>query len=151
MRIQFSSIHLKVFVTINQSLIIGTHREAAAILNFLISSLALSLPNYLIFQRVENMEAIFLRQRISRASLSFLSGIPLSPWLQEEKSHQFARVCVGHRSPNSQNQVFRDLESKGEIIFFYPLQNGLERFTFGLKIPKCLKAQQHVQKWRQRL
>lgn len=103
MRIQFSSIHLKEFVTINQSLIIGTHREAAGILNFLISSLALSLPIYLIFQRVENMKAIFLCRRISRASPSFLSGIPLSPWLQEEKSHQFVRVCVRHRSPNSQN------------------------------------------------
>lgn len=42
MRIKFSSVHLKEFVTINQSLIIGTHREAAGVLNFLASSLALS-------------------------------------------------------------------------------------------------------------
>lgn len=65
MRIKFSSIHLKVFVTINQSLIIGTYGEAAGILNFLTSSLALSLPIYLILQGVEYMEAVFLCQRIS--------------------------------------------------------------------------------------
>lgn len=94
MRIKFSSIHLKEFVTINQSLIIGIHSEAAGVLNFLTSSLALSLPIYLIFQGVEYMEAVFLCQRISQASLSFFSGIPLFlPGFRKRRATNL-RECV---------------------------------------------------------
>lgn len=94
MRIKFSSIHLKEFVTINQSLIIGTHREGAGVLNFLASSLALSLPIYLIFHGVAYTEAGSLCQRTSGASLSFLSGIlPFLPGFRKERVTNL-RECV---------------------------------------------------------
>lgn len=47
MRTEFNSIHLEDSVTVNQSLITGTHSEAAGILNFLTNSLGLSPPLFL--------------------------------------------------------------------------------------------------------
>lgn len=69
--------HLKEFVTINQSLIIGTHTEARGILNFLPNSLGLSPPINLIFKGVEYREAVLLLRRTSPStpdSLPFFPG-----------------------------------------------------------------------------
>lgn len=104
MRIKFNSIHLKEFVAINQSLIIGTHSEAAGILNFLTSSLGLSLPIYLIFQGVDYKETVFLCQKILKASLSFLFGIPVFlPSFRKKRVTNLRECVLGRGSLTSQN------------------------------------------------
>lgn len=104
MRIKFNSIHLKEFVTINQSLIIGTHSEAAGILNFLTSSLGLSSPIYLIFQGEGYKETVFPCQRISEASLSFLFGISLFlPSFRKTRVTNLREFMLGTGGLNSQN------------------------------------------------
>lgn len=92
MRIKFNSMHLKEFVTINQSLIIGTHTEARGILNFLPNSLGLSPPINLIFKGVEYREAVLLLRRTSPSTLDSLPFFPGSRrvivyWHRQLNSH----------------------------------------------------------------
>lgn len=131
-------------MTINQSLIIGTHSETAGILNFLTNSSELSFLIYFIFQGVEYREAVFLCQRISRASLPSLPGIP--PFLPRFRKK---RVTNLRAYILAQGAEFAKPKSElGERCFFYAFSNCLERFTLGLKTSEYLKAQLCAQKWR---
>lgn len=128
MRIKFNSIHSEESVTVNQSLITGTHSEAAGILNFLTNSLGLSPPLFLNEQNIG-------KQFFCAKESPFLPwNSSLSSQVQEEKSHQFESVLA-------QVAEFSNLKPElGEKCFFYSFSNGVERFNVGLKSMKMSES-----------